>query len=154
VTGVDPSKLLETYLNRLTMYIGVDVADHIFTALALDAGKELLGFLQGCANDPDGFQHLATWAHTLRDQHGLRILAIAGEPTGIYYWALSDFWGEQPDVAWVLYDSRTTEHVGEVLSKQVRDELVDALLLAEQLLLGGMPEVPLQQAADLLTARC
>jgi transposase len=153
VAGVDPNKLLETYLDRLTMYIGVDVADHTFTALALDAGKEILGSLQGCANDPDGFQHFVGWARALRDQHGLRILAIAGETTGIYYWALWDFLGEQPDVARVLYNPRTTEHMGEVLSKKVRNELVDALLLAEQLRLGSTPEVLLQQDVDLLTAR-
>jgi transposase len=43
--------------------------------------------------------------------------------------------------------------MGEVLSKKVRNELVDALLLAEQLRLGSTPEVLLQQDADLLTAR-
>ncbi|MDH4209567.1 MAG: transposase [Anaerolineae bacterium] len=151
--GVDPNKLLETYLDRLTMYIGVDVADQSFTALALDAGQGILGSLEGCANDPDGFQPFVTWARALRDQHRLRIIAIAGETTGIYYWALWDFLGEQPDVARVLYNPRTTEHMGEVLSKKVRNELVDALLLAEQLRLGSTPEVLLQEDADLLTAR-
>jgi transposase len=153
VAGVDPNKLLETYLDRLTMYVGVDVADQTFTALAMDAGREILGSLEGCANDPDGFQSFVTWSRALRDQHRLRIIALAGETTGIYYWALWDFLGEQPDVARVLYNPRTTEHMGEVLSKKVRDELVDALLLAEQLRLGSTPEVLLQADADLLTAR-
>jgi transposase len=153
VAGVDANKLLETYLDRLTMYIGVDVADQTFTALALDAGREILGSLEGCANDPDGFERFITWARQLRDQHGLRIIVVAGETTGIYYWALWDFLGEQPDVARVLYNPRTTEHMGEVLSKKVRNELVDALLLAEQLRLGSTPEVLLQEDADLLTAR-
>jgi len=151
--GVDPNKLLQTYLDRLTMYTGVDVADQTFTVLAMDAGKEILGSLEGCANDPDGFQRFVTWARDLRDQHGLRIIAIAGETAGIYYWALWDFLGEQPDVARVLYNPRTTEHMGEVLSKKVRNDLVDALLLAEQLRLGSTPEVLLQEDADLLTAR-
>jgi transposase len=153
VAGVDPNKLLETYLDRLTMYIGVDVADQTFTVLAIDASREPLGSLEGCANDPDGFQRFVTWARDLRDQHDLRIIAIAGETTGIYYWALWDFLGEQPDIARVLYNPRTTEHMGEVLSKKVRNELVDALLLAEQLRLGSTPEVLLQKDADLLTAR-
>lgn len=39
VTGLDPNKLLETYLDRPTLYTGVDVADHTFTAL--DAGLGL-----------------------------------------------------------------------------------------------------------------
>jgi transposase len=151
--GVDPNKLLETYLDRLTMYTGVDVADQTFTVLAMDAGKDILGSLEGCANDPDGFQRFVTWARDLRDQHGLRIVAIAGETTGIYYWALWDFLGAQPDIARVLYNPRTTEHMGEVLSKKVRNELVDALLLAEQLRLGSTPEVLLQEDANLLTAR-
>lgn len=153
VAGLDPNKLLETYLDRLTMYTGVDVADQTFTALALDAGREILGCLEGCANRPDGFQDFLTWARALRDQHDLRILAVAGETTGIYYWALWDFLGEQDDVARVLYNPRTTEHMGEVLSKKVRDELVDALLLAEQLRLGSTPEVLLQEDASLLAAR-
>ena len=135
------------------MYIGVDVADQTFTALAIDAGKEILASLEGCANDPNGFQRFITWARTLRDRHSLHIIVIAGETTGIYYWSLWDFLGEQADVARVLYNPRTTEHMGEVLSKKVRNDLVDALLLAEQLRLGSTPEVLLQDDADLLTAR-
>jgi transposase len=153
VAGVDPDKLLQTYLDRLTMYTGVDVADQTFTVLATDAGQQVLGSLQGCANDPEGFQHFITWARDLRDQHHLRIIAVAGETTGIYYWALWDFLGQQPDIARVLFNPRTTEHMGEVLSKKVRNELVDALLLAEQLRLGSTPEVVLQQDTDLLAAR-
>jgi transposase len=153
VAGVDPEKLLETYLDRLTMYTGIDVADQTFTVLAMDAGREILGSLEGCTNDPDGFQRFVTWARDLRDQHDLRIVAVAGETTGIYYWALWDFLGEQPDIGRVLYNPRTTEHMGEVLSKKVRNELVDALLLAEQLRLGSTPEVLVQKDADLLAAR-
>lgn len=153
MAGVDPDKLLQTYLDRLTMYTGLDVADQTFTVLATDAGQQVLGSLQGCANDPDGFQRFITWARNLRDQHDLRIIAVAGETTGIYYWALWDFLGQQPDIARVLFNPRTTEHMGEVLSKKVRNELVDALLLAEQLRLGSTPEVILQQDTDLLTAR-
>jgi transposase len=153
VAGLDPDKLLETYLDRLTMYTGVDVADQTFTTLALDASREILGSLEGCPNEPAGFERFIAWARDLRDRHSLRILAVAGETTGIYYWALWDFLGEQADVARVLYNPRTTEHMGEVLSKKVRDEWVDALLLAEQLRLGSTPEVVLQADADLLTAR-
>jgi transposase len=43
--------------------------------------------------------------------------------------------------------------MGEVLSKKVRTEWVDAMLLAEQLRLSSTPEVLLQADADLLTAR-
>lgn len=153
VAGVHPDKLLQTYLDRLTMYTGVDVADQTFTVLATDAGQQVLGSLERCANHPDGFQRFITWARDLRDQHDLRIIAVAGETTGIYYWALWDFLGQQPDIARVLFNPRTTEHMGEVLSKKVRNELVDALLLAEQLRLGSTPEVIVQQDTDLLTAR-
>jgi transposase len=151
--GVDPDKLLATYLDQLTLYIGVDVADQTFTALALNARGATLDSLEGCPNQPDGFRRFLTWARALRDRHGLRIVAVAAETTGIYYWALWDFLGEQPDVARVLYNPRTTEHMGQVLSKKVRNELVDALLLAEQLRLGSTPEVLLQDDPHLLTAR-
>jgi hypothetical protein len=121
--GVDPGKLPETYLDRLTMYTGVDVADQTFTALALNASKEIPDSLEGCPNQSDGFQRFLAWARVLRDRHGLRIIAVAGETTGIYYWALWDFLGEQPDIARVLYNPRTTKHMGEVLSKKARNEL-------------------------------
>jgi transposase len=153
VAGVDANKLLETYLDRLTMYVGVDVADRTFTALAVDASGEVLGTLQGCPNSPQGFRRFMAWAETLRDKHGLRILAVACETAGIFYWALWDFLDHQPGLARVLYNPRTTKHMGEVLSKRVRDDLVDALLLAEQLRLGSTPEVQLQEDDDLLAAR-
>jgi len=51
VAGVEPDKLLQTYLDRLTMYIGVDVADHTFTTLALNAGDYVLGSLSDCPNN-------------------------------------------------------------------------------------------------------
>jgi transposase len=151
--GVDPDKLLATYLDQLTLYVGVDVADQTFTALALNASRDILDSLEGCLNQPDGFRRFLAWARALRDRHGLRIIAVAAETTGIYYWALWDFLGEQPDIARVLYNPRTTEHMGEVLSKKVRNELVDALLLAEQLRLGSTPEVLPQDDLHLLTAR-
>jgi transposase len=151
--GVDPDKLLATYLDQLTLYIGVDVADQTFTALARNASGDILDSLEGCPNQPDGFRRFLAWARAFRDQHGLRIIAVAAETTGVYYWALWDFLDEQPDVARVLFNPRTTEHMGEVLSKKVRNELVDALLLAEQLRLGSTPEVLLQDDPHLLTAR-
>jgi len=40
--GTNPNKLLETCLDRLTMYTGVDAADQTFTALALGASQEIL----------------------------------------------------------------------------------------------------------------
>ena len=43
--------------------------------------------------------------------------------------------------------------MGEVLSVKVRDDLVDALLVAEQLRLGSTPEVQLCEDSDLLSAR-
>jgi len=151
--GIDPNKLLETYLDRLTMYIGVDVADQTFTALAEDASGQVLGTLEACPNRHNGFRRFMAWAEALCDRHGLRILAVACETAGIFYWALWDFLALQPDLARVLYNPRTTKHMGEVLSKRVRDDLVDALLLAEQLRLGSTPEVQLQEDPDLLAAR-
>ena len=102
--GIDPNKLLETYLDRLTMYIGVDVADQTFTALAEDASGQVLGTLEACPNRPKGFRRFMAWAEALRDKHGLRILAVACETAGIFYWALWDFLAQQPGLARVLYN--------------------------------------------------
>jgi len=52
------------------------------------------------------------------------------ETSGIYYWAWWDFLAARPNLARVLYNPRTTEHMTEVLSKRVRNELVDAHILA------------------------
>jgi transposase len=80
-------------------------------------------------------------------------LVVACEATGVFYWGLWDALAQRPNVARVLYNPRTTEHMGEVLSKRVRDDLIDALLLAEQVRLGSTPEVVLPEDADLLSAR-
>lgn len=153
VAGIEPDKLLQTYLHQLTLYVGVDVADQTFTALAIDATGDTVADLPDCPNYPAGFERFVTWARTQRDQHRLRLIAVAAETTGIYYWALWDFLGQQADLARVLFNPRTTAHMGEVLGKRVRTELVDALLLAEQLRLGSTPEVHLAEDADLLAAR-
>jgi transposase len=151
--GVEPNKLLQTYLDQLTLYVGVDVADQTVTLLALNASKEELGDLPDCPNTPHGHAQIGEWLEHMRMQHHLRIVAVACETTGVYYWGLWDYLATCPNVARVLFNPRTTEHMGEVLSKRVRNELVDALLLAEQLRLGSTPEVLLTEDADLLTAR-
>ena len=151
--GVEPDKVLETYLNQLTLYVGLDVADRTVTLLAINANQEELGHLLDAPNTPKGYTQIGDWLETLRVQHHLRIIAIAGETTGVFYWGVWDSLAQRPNVARVLYNPRTTEHMGEVLSKRVRTELVDALLLAEQLRLGSTPEVVLTEDADLLSAR-
>ena len=151
--GVEPDKVLETYLNQLTLYVGLDVADRTVTLLAINANKEELGHLLDAPNTPKGYTQIGDWLETLRVQHHLRIIAIACETTGVFYWGVWDSLAQRPNVARVLFNPRTTEHMGEVLSKRVRNELVDALLLAEQLRLGSTPEVVLTEDADLLTAR-
>ncbi len=148
----DPDKHFGSIYTRLLSQVNQIITSFKMRE-TLDASREILGSLEGCPNEPAGFERFLAWARDLRDQHGLRLLAVAGETTGIYYWALWDFLGEQPDVARVLYNPRTTQHMGEVLAKKVRNELVDALLLAEQLRLGSTPEVLVQDDADLLTAR-
>jgi transposase len=151
--GVEPDKLMHTYLDQLTMYVGLDVADHSVTLLALDANDQELGHLLDCPNTPQGFERIGAWLENLRLAHRLRIIAVAGEATGVFYWAVWDYLAGRPNLARVLYNPRTTEHMGQVLSKRVRNELVDALLLAEQLRLGSTPEVILIEDADLLAAR-
>jgi transposase len=153
LTGVDPDKMLETYLNQLTLYVGLDVADKTVTLLAMNANQEELGHLLDAPNTRPGYAQIGDWLERLRVQHHLRIIAVAGETTGVYYWGVWDSLAQRPNVARVLYNPRTTAHMGEVLSKRVRTELVDALLLAEQLRLGSTPEVVLTDNAELLSAR-
>jgi transposase len=151
--GVDPDKLLATYLDRLTMYVGLDVAEATFTALALDAGREVLASLTKCSNRQSGFERFQRWVKELQTQANLPLVVVAAETSGVYYWALWDYLAQHTAFARVLFNPRTTQHMGEVLSVKVRDDLVDALLIAEQLRLGSTPEVKLCEDADLLSAR-
>ena len=128
--GIEAEHLLQTYLDRLTMYVGCDVADQTFTLLAVDAAGEELGHLSDVPNNPFGFEQAWGWLESLRCQHRLRIIVLAMETSGIYYWAWWDFLAGRPNLARVLYNPRTTEHMTEVLSKRVRNELVDAHVLA------------------------
>jgi transposase len=129
------------------------VADADFTALALDAGGEKLGQLPSCPNRQAGFVRFQTWVEELQAKFNLRLVAVAAETTGVYYWALWDYLGQASSFARVLFNPRTTAHMGQVLSVKVRDDLVDALLVAEQLRLGSTPEVQLCEDAELLSAR-
>jgi hypothetical protein len=152
VPGIDSEHLLQSYLDRLTMYVGCDVADQILTFFAVDTAGDELGHLS-TANDPPGFEQAWDWLEDLRSRHGLRIILLAMETTGVYYWACWDSLAQRPNLARVLYNPRTTAHMTEVLSKKVRNELVDAYALAEQVRLGSTPEVVLSEDPDLLTAR-
>ncbi len=151
--GIQPELLLQTYLDRLTMSVGCDVADQNFALFACDADGKELGHLLDVPNNSRGFEAAWTWLEQLRCQHHLRIILLAMETTGVYYWAWWDFLAGRPNLARVLYNPRTTEHMTEVLSKKVRNELVDAYALAEQARLGATPEVVLMEDEDLLTAR-
>jgi transposase len=151
--GIEPEHLLQTYLDRLTMYVGCDVADQTFALFAVDAAGEELGHRLDVPNHPHGFEQAWEWLEGLRCQHHLRIIVLAMETSGIYYWAWWDFLAARPNLARVLYNPRTTEHMTEVLSKRVRNDLVDAYALAEQVRLGSTPEVVLMEDSDLLTAR-
>lgn len=151
--GIEPEHLLQTYLDRLTLYVGCDVADQTFTLYAVDASGEELGHLVDVPNHPVGFERAWDWLDNLRGHHHLRITLLAMETSGIYYWAWWDFLAGCANLARVLFNPRTTEHMTEVLSKRVRNELVDAYALAEQVRLGGTPEAILIEDADLLSAR-
>ena len=151
--GVTESQLLQTYLDRLTLYVGCDMADRTFTLYAEDASGEALGHLDEVANQPVGFERAQVWLEQLRDRHQLRLIVLAMETTGVFYWAWWDYLADCPRLARVLYNPRTTEHMTEVLSKKVRNELVDAFALAEQVRHGATPEVVMVEDSELLTAR-
>lgn len=153
LAGVTPEQFLEALLDRLTVYVGVDVANADLTAVAIDAAGQFLGALEKFPNTPRGFAQFKTWAQTLADQHHLRMIVVAAEATGIYYEALWDYLHAETDCARVLYNARTTEHMGEVLAEKVRNEHIDAYLLAQQVRLGATPEGWLGHDETLLSAR-
>ena len=109
--GIEPQHLLQTYLDRLTMYVGCDVADQTFALFAVDAAGEELGHCLNVPNRPRGFEQAWEWLEGLRSQHHLRIIVLAMETSGIYYWAWWDFLAARPNLARVLYNPRTTEHI-------------------------------------------
>lgn len=151
--GVEAELLLQSYLDRLTLHVGCDVADQSLPLFAVDATGEEVAHLLHVPNNPSGFERAWAWLERLCNQHHLRIILVAMETSGIYYWAWWDFLAGRANLARVLYNPRTTEHMTEVLSKRVRKELVDAYALAEQVRLGSTPEVVLSEDCDLLTAR-
>ena len=53
--GVEPEQLLDTYLNQLTGYVGVDVADRTVALLAINANQDELAHLLDVPNAPSGF---------------------------------------------------------------------------------------------------
>jgi transposase len=151
--GVDERQLLQTYLDRLTLYVGCDVADRTFTLYAAGADGEEVGHLQEVPNQPDGFDQALRWLEQQRRQQQLRLIVLAMETTGVFYWAWWEYLAECQQLARVLYNPRTTAHMTEMLSKKVRNDLVDAYALAEQVRHGATPEVLLVEDADLITAR-
>ncbi|MFQ5874438.1 MAG: transposase [Dehalococcoidia bacterium] len=151
--GVDPDKLLDAYLDQLTLYVGVDVANKTLTAVILDARGEVVDTLTGFANAPDGFERFRRWVERVKARLNARLVAVAREATGIYG---EEFWlylKARTDYARMMFNPRTTEHMGEVLSKKVRDEVVDAYLISEQLRLGSTPECRPSEEEDLLFGR-
>jgi transposase len=151
--GMDPDKLLNAYIGQLTLYVGVDTSNETLTAVVIDDAGEILDSLIDCANDPQGFERFNAWVEKVRAQHKARIIVIGSECTGVYY---EEFWRylkQHTDYARVLYNARTTEHMGEVLSTRVRDDQIDAYLIAEQLRLGSTPESQPTEDLELLEAR-
>ena len=151
--GIAESQLLQTYLDRLTLYVGCDVADRTFTLYAEDADGEKVGHLDEIPNQPAGFEQAWVWLERQRQHHQLRLIVLAMETTGVFYWAWWDYLADCPQLARVLYNPRTTHHMTKMLSKKVRNEWVDAYALAEQVRHGASPEAVLVEDTDLLTAR-
>lgn len=103
--GVEPNKLLHTYLDQLTLYVGVDVADQTVTLLALNANQEEVGELLDCPNTSNGHTHIGAWLEQLRSQHHLRIIAVACEsPSFLETHLVNELASTRPDFG--LHSSR------------------------------------------------
>ena len=152
-TGIARTQFLQTYLDRLTLYVGCDVADRTFTLYAEDAGGQKVGHLTEVPNQPDGFDQAWHWLAQLRQEQQLSLIVLAMETTGVFYWAWWDYLAACPQLARVLYNPRTTAHMTEMLSQKVRNDLIDAYALAAQVRHGATPEVVAVEDTDLLTAR-
>lgn len=150
--GIHLEHLLQPYLDRLTMYIRCDAADHILTFFVIDTAGDEPGLLS-TRYDPQGFEHTWDRLEDLRSWRHLRIMLLATETTCAYYLARLDLLARRPNLARVLRNPCTTAHMTEVPSTKVRDELVDAYALTEQVRLGSTPELSLSEDADLLTTR-
>lgn len=94
--GVEPEQLLDTYLNQLTGYVGVDVADQTMTLLAINANQDELAHLLDVPNAPPGFARIGEWLERLRVDHHLCLLVVACEATGVFYWGLWDALAQRP----------------------------------------------------------
>lgn len=151
--GMTPDKFLNAYLGQLTLYVGVDVGNDKMSAVILDGAGELLDSLVDFDNAPSGFTRFKAWVEQERTAQEARIILVAAECTGVYF---EEFWRylrADTHYARVLYNARTTAHMGEVLSKHVRDDEIDAYLIAEQARLGSTPEAQPGEDLTLLEAR-
>lgn len=153
LAGVDPDKLLDAYLDQLTLHVGVDVANKTLTAVITDTRGQIVDALTGFANAPNGFERFTRWVERVKVRRGARLVVVGREATGIYGQEFWLFLKARTDYARVLFNPRTTEHMGEVLSEKVRDEWVDAYLISQQLRLGSTPECQPSEEEDLLFGR-
>ena len=82
--GIQSDKLIDTYLDQLTLFVGADVADLTLSLLAIDARTEELVSLPNVPNNSSDFRQITAWLEKLRGQHHVRMIAVAcGRPASI-----------------------------------------------------------------------
>jgi transposase len=73
------------------LVVGIDIAQHIHVARAVNFRGIALGNPLSFSNDEDGFQNLFRWIHSLQAAHSLTAAIVGMEPTGHYWHNLSNW---------------------------------------------------------------
>lgn len=142
-----------------TLYVGIDVAGHTFTAQLMDDAGKSLGKVREFPNTPAGATALEEILVTTLTQGNSQRLSIGMEATAFYDWHLADFLAaSQKLAAWqpqvfrlnALRVSRFRKSAGEV----DKTDRVDATVIADFIRLGrnlpaphisGDPYLPLRR---------
>ncbi|RED52906.1 IS110 family transposase [Cohnella lupini] len=77
------------------LVVGIDIAQHIHVARAVNFRGIALGNPLSFSNDEDGFQNLLQWILSLQAAQGLTAAIVGMEPTGHYWLNLSKWLSER-----------------------------------------------------------
>ncbi|SFJ77609.1 Transposase [Paenibacillus sp. UNC496MF] len=73
------------------LVIGIDIAQQLHVARAVNFRGIVIGHPLSFTNDEDGFQNLLRWIHSLQAAHSLSTAIVGMEPTG-HYWLNVSRW--------------------------------------------------------------
>ncbi len=77
------------------LVVGIDIAQQIHVARAVNFRGIALGHPLSFSNDEEGFQNLLQWIRSLQAVHSLSATIVGMEPTGHYWLNLSNWLSER-----------------------------------------------------------